>query len=50
MRKLLFILLCSGCFKDGGHLLQTAEYYQCPDKLIQEVREYLEEAKKCQSQ
>jgi len=47
----LFVhLLMAGCFKDGGHLLQTAEYYQCPDKLMQDVRSYLEEAKKCQAQ
>jgi hypothetical protein len=50
MKKLLFLLLLSGCFKDGGHLLQTAEYYQCPDNLMQDVRSYLEEAKKCQAQ
>jgi hypothetical protein len=50
MKKLFLLLLLSGCFKDGGHLLQTAEYYQCPDKLMQDVRAYLEEAKKCQAQ
>jgi hypothetical protein len=50
MKKLLFLLLLSSCFKDGGHLLQTAEYYQCPDNLIQDVRSYLEEARKCQAQ
>lgn len=53
MQKLipiLLLLILSGCFRDGGHLLQTAEYYQCPEQLIKDVRAYMEEAKKCQNQ
>ena len=50
MKKLLLLLMLSGCFRDGGHLLQTAEYYQCPEQLIKDVRAYMEEAKKCQAQ